>query len=447
MAMRQLTVSPEHLEGLHELQARAVELAAAKGALILDGGPGTGKTFTTNRILDMFESNGLNIMCAAPTGKAAQRMKELTGREATTIHRMLGWTPFGWRHNADEPCKFDADGNCIGGPLPTDVVVLDETSMIDHVLFAGVLQAMAPTQRLVLIGDVNQLPSIGKGRVLFDLIETGVVPRVTLTKIFRQADESAIPFVARDVNEGVCPDVTKLNKAAGSPDVAWVDAPEVEDLQRAIVDAVVRFIPQQRGIPSEDIQVLCPQNKKAIGIEVLNDLLQRELNPNFRDDKRQGLRVGRGYRVFEGDRVIHANKNDYGIMVANGEVGRVLDQNWKGVKVPADASQSGKGKPVAIVDFGDRKVAYTKQEAENLELAYAITIHKSQGSQFPCVVMPVHSLNRFSLTRPLVYTAITRTERLLVMLGEPDSLATACNNTRGTERRTSLQERLRGQNQ
>lgn len=440
-----LNVDPSHIDGLHENQARAVELAATEGVLIVTGGPGTGKTHTTNRILDMFEANNLRVMCAAPTGKAAQRMKELTGRDATTIHRMLGWTPSGWRFDADEPRKSDADGNPIAGPLHTDVVVIDETSMVDHQLFAGVVQAMLPSQRLILIGDVNQLPSIGKGRVLHDLIQSGVVPQVTLTKIFRQADESAIPFVARDVNEGVCPDTTKLNKASGSPDVAWVDAPEVNDLQRAVVDAVVRLIPQQRGIPSEDIQVLCPQNKKAIGIETLNDLLQRELNPNFRDDKRLGLRAGRGYRLFSGDRVIHAHKNDYGIMVANGEVGRLLDQNWKGVAVPAETTQSGRGTPVAVVDFGDRKVAYTKQEAENLELAYAITIHKSQGSQFPCVVVPVHSLNRFSLTRPLVYTAITRAERLLVMLGEPDSLATACNNTRGTERRTSLQERLQGE--
>jgi exodeoxyribonuclease V alpha subunit len=425
----------------HEHQSTAVQLAADNRVLVVTGGPGVGKTFTVNAILQMFQANGLHVELCAPTGKAAMRMKEQTGQQAMTLHRLLGWTPDGWTFNADAPTKFDMDGNQISGPLPCDAVILDEASMVDVQLFSGLLQALKPTQRLVIVGDVDQLPSIGPGRVLFDLIESGVVPSVRLTHIFRQASESRIPYVARDINEGKSLDVTVLNAKGGESDVAFAEQSDELTLQAAIVEAVASHVPARRGIPSDQIQVLCPQHGKAVGDETLNPLLQARLNPNYSDNPYAGVKVGRGYRLFVGDRVLHANRNNYnlGEGVANGETGRVLEANWKGVECPAGTQTSGKGKPVVVVDFGDRKVGYNKNEAEDLELAYAMTVHKSQGSQFPCVVVPVHSCNSFMLTRPLLYTAVTRAEKFLVMLGEQKMLGKAANNTRGVERRTTLQ--------
>lgn len=422
----------------HERQRAAVELAAANRVVVVTGGPGVGKTFTINMILKMFEANGLVVECCAPTGKAAMRMREQTGRAARTIHKMLGWTPSGWTFDAREPRMTDDNGNPIGGPLPCNAVIVDETSMVDVQLFAGIVNALTPEQRLVIVGDVDQLPSIGAGRVLYDLIESGVVPTVRLTHIFRQASESRIPYVARDINQGVAPDTTVLNAQSGESDVAWVPVDDAEAIQATIVEAVAEMIPARQGIPSDQIQVVCPQHGTPVGDETLNVLLQERLNPNYTDNQYEGVRVGRGYRLFVGDRVLHANRNNYDLEVANGEVGRVLKANWKGVQAE-DAKVSGKGKPVVVIDYGDRKVAYSKSEAEVLELAYAITIHKSQGSQFPCVVMPIHACNRFMLTRPLVYTAITRAEKLLVLMGQQEALAGSVDNVRGVERRTTLQ--------
>lgn len=425
----------------HEHQQRAIELAAQHRVVVVTGGPGVGKTFTVNAIRRMFEANGLNLALCAPTGKAAVRMTEQTGAKASTIHRLLGWKPDGsWTFNASEPSSFDQDGQPIGGALPFDAVVIDEVSMVDVALFAGLVEALTPRQRLVIVGDVDQLPSIGAGRVLFDLIESGVIPTVRLTKIFRQAEESRIPYVARDINQGILPDLAQLNAKDGDSDVAWLPVDDAEAVQATIVEAVASLIPARQGIPSEDIQVLCPQHRGPVGDEILNCLLQERLNDNYEADDRRGLRAGRGYRLFADDRVMYANKNNYDLDVANGEVGRVLEQNWRGVTPPTFARTSGKGKPAIVVDFGNgRVVGFNKSEAQNLELAYAITVHKSQGSQFPCVVTPVHTANKFMLTRPLIYTAITRAERLLLMIGEVEALESAVVNTRGVERRTTLQ--------
>jgi exodeoxyribonuclease V alpha subunit len=285
---------------------------------------------------------------------------------------------------------------------------------------------------------VDQLPSIGPGRVLFDLIESGKVPVVRLTTIFRQASDSKIPYVARDVNSGIVPD---LAATGDQTDCVWAEASK--DLADTIVRAVTTLIPTKRGIPSHRIQVLCPQHGTEIGCTALNNRLQQELNPNWTPDKKDGLLVGKGYRVFEGDRVIHANKNNYQLEVANGEIGTVVRANYKGFVPGKDVFVGNNNGPVQLViDFGDRKVGFRSNDTFNVELAYAITIHKSQGSSFEAVVLPIHKANKFMLTRPLVYTAITRAEKLLVMLGETEALNTSVNNVRGTERNTSLKELL-----
>ena len=334
-----------------------------------------GKTFTVKAILRMLEANGLDVKCCAPTGKAAQRMREQTGRDAATIHRLLGWTPEGWTFDAGEPAKFDAEGRQTSGALPCDAVVVDEVSMVDVVLFAGLMKALTPTQRLVIVGDVDQLPSIGPGRVLHDLIESGVIPVVRLTHIFRQASESRIPYLAREINQGEMPDTSTLNANQGS-DVAWLSMDEPEMIQAAIVQAVADLIPQRQGIPSEQIQVLCPQHGTPVGDEALNCLLQERLNPNYDANEHRGVRVGRGYRLFKGDRVLHANRNNYDIEVMNGEVGTVVAADWRGLDLTGQPVQTSKGKTIVLVDFGDRQVGYNRTEAEDLELAYAITIHK-----------------------------------------------------------------------
>lgn len=428
----------------HENQKLAVELAAANRVTVLTGGPGTGKTATTNWIIEMLERNGLKVGLCAPTGKAAVRMREQTKRKATTIHRMLGWQSDGtWRFCADEPVTFNADGQPMSGPLPYDALVVDEVSMVDTVLMAGILNALTPDQRVVLVGDVDQLPSIGAGRVLFDLIESGVVPTVRLTKIFRQASESRIPYVARDINAGDMPDLSELSMKSGS-DVAWLELDAVEDVAATIVEAVVSLLPERRGFEPDDIQVIVPQHKTPVGDEELNRALQQRLNKNFVGDDKYGVRAGRDYRLFAGDRVLHANRNNYELNVANGEVGKVIDTNWRGIVVdPTTVTTSGAGKPIVLVDFGDRVVGFNKQEAQNLELGYAITIHKSQGSQFPCVVVPVHGANEFMLTRPLLYTALTRAEKACLMIGQATALDKATKNTRGVSRNTTLQPCLR----
>lgn len=369
-----------------------------------------------------------------------------------TVHRLLGWTPNnGWRFDASRPAEYDEDGNPIAGPLPYSAVILDEASMVDVELFAGLFQSLKPDRRLVIVGDVDQLPSIGPGRVLYDLISSGKIPVVRLTHIFRQAEESRIPYIAREINEGLVPDTAALSLTAGS-DVAWASIADVHDLAASIVEVVTELVPARHGVPPDQIQVLCPQHGTPVGDEILNEMLQARLNDRYSTDVRDGIRVGRGYRLFQGDRVIHANRNNYTLMVANGEVGNVVAQAWRGLgpgevealsaQVDKELVTSGKGQPCIVVDFGDRLVGYTKHEAGDLELAYAITVHKSQGSQFPCVVVPVHGENRFMLTRPLLYTAVTRAERLLVLLGEEDVLSQAVSNTRGTARQTTLPQWL-----
>ena len=415
----QFTPAPE--------QHRAVELAAANPVVIVTGGPGVGKTATTNAIIGMFEEEDLHVVCCAPTGKAAQRMAEQTGHAACTIHRLLAYNPDG---------SFARDAE---DPIVADVVILDEASMVDSVLFAALLDAIPRQARsIVIVGDVDQLPSIGAGRVLYDLIESGTVPTIRLTKIFRQASESRIPYVARDINTGAAPDVAALDK---SGDVVFAPVESPEDIAQAVISAFRTHIPN-RGFRQEDIQVLCPQRSGPCGVESLNVVLQRELNPSAYPDAVH-VAIGNHYQAYMGDRVIHT-KNNYKLNVFNGEIGHVTRCNWRGLgDVGKAETGESKGPFVLTVAFDGREVAYTKTAAYDLQLAYAITIHKAQGSQFKAVVLPVSSSHTFMLTRPLVYTGITRASDLLLMVGEESALAGAAVNTRGVQRRTTLRAALR----
>lgn len=421
-----------------ESQRAALELAAAHGVLILTGGPGVGKTYTAKALLAMYTANGLHITCCAPTGKAALRMKEQTGHSSATIHRTIGLRPDG------EPA-FSAHEK-----LPTDVLVLDETSMVDVGLFAMLLAACAPATRLLIIGDADQLPSIGPGRVLYDLLEAGV-PSCRLTQIHRQASESYIPYLARGINTGRVGDLTA--KQAGC--ALWAAA-GASDCADKVVQAVASFIPARLGFQPADIQVIAAQYGDSgeggiapEGIVGLNYALQRVLNRTSATDDENGslgVRGGRRYLLYIGDKVVQT-RNDYNIGVMNGEIGIVLAADPHGLVghvEPRDGAAYhpenwDAGKQVLLVDFGGRLAYYRRDMAWDLDLAYCISVHKSQGSQAPCVVFVAPPTHKFMLTRSLVYTAVTRAEKFLLLIGAEQTFKAAANVTRGSERRTTLQ--------
>lgn len=483
-------------------QRAAVELALRSGVMVLTGGPGTGKTTVCRAIIGGYEQAGLTVVGCAPTGKAAQRMRQQTGRPASTIHNAIGLVPGGEpRYNAKAPTFSPMTGEWVsGGPMPAGAVICDESSMVDVSIFADLLEAIATGARVLIVGDVNQLPSIGAGRVLFDLIQSGVVPCANLNTIHRQASESRIPYVARDLNAGAVPDLT----VTGSDFTHWETANE-EDAGERIVRALTDptgSITARKGIPLADVQVLAAQYKGPCGVVVLNQRLQEQINPAPDGDHNGDVFVGRGYSARLKDRVIQTRNNyDLG-PVMNGEMGYVvacdpngldvnqhLDAIWSGkVKeegegasdpswddtdddtaddMPAtalsadhlaakfgglrvEADDDGKNRRavwatrrVLVVDFGEgRKVAYSATEARELELGYAITVHRSQGSQWKAIVVGLHCQNAFMLTRALLYTAVTRAESFCLTVGTAVQMARAARNTRGTDRRTRLQQRL-----
>lgn len=403
---------------LDDSQAAAVRMIAGAGVVVLTGGPGTGKTTTLKTALDLLEGDGLSVIQCAPTGKAAIRMREQTGRHSSTIHRLLEINPEtkGFKRGESNPI------NC-------NVLVVDESSMVDTMLMASLLSAVASGSRAIIVGDVDQLPSIGPGRVLADMIQSGAIPTARLTKIHRQASESRIPWVAKDINEGRAPDLSV--QGAG---VAFMEIEDEATLQGTIVRAVMTDLPAHMGYKPNEIQVLAPQRKGLVGVEELNRVLQGSLNPQPVGTR--GVFIGAGGMAFQKDRVIQT-RNDYDLQVMNGEIGAVTEMNIEG-----GVGETADTKIVLVVDFGDRKVEYTKEAAKDLHLAYAITVHKAQGSQFPAVVLPISSSHKFMLTRSLVYTAITRAEKQVLLLGEMNQMARSTRNTRGTERRTSLRERV-----
>ncbi len=391
-------------------QCAAVCAGLAEKVLIITGGPGTGKTTVVNALTRILGREGLSVLLAGPTGRAAKRMTEATGREAKTIHRLLEFSP--------AAMVFARNGD---NPLECDVLVVDETSMVDTVLAYNLLKAVPPRSKLILVGDIDQLPSVGPGSVLGDLMRCGVFRVVALTEIFRQAARSLIVVNAHRVNRGEMPTGVSEGQEA---DYYFVERAEPDDIVATLKDVVATRIPARFGLdPVDEVQVLTPMNRGVLGTANLNVELQALLNPGE-------VGIVRGTRSFRvGDKVMQI-RNNYTLEVFNGDIGRI---------VAIDPEERRVG-----VRYDERLVTYEYPELDELVLAYACSIHKSQGSEYPAVVIPVHTQHYIMLQRNLLYTALTRGRRLVVLVGTRRALAIAVKNHRIDERYTCLAARLRG---
>jgi exodeoxyribonuclease V alpha subunit len=399
---------------LADEQRLAVERASRCPLLVVTGGPGVGKTTIVKAILSVFERAGLVARLTAPTGRAAKRMSEATGKVATTLHRLLEFDP--------KTSAFKRDAK---RPIDGGAIVVDESSMVDIWLADALTQAVAEGSRLILVGDVDQLPSVGPGSVLRDAIASGVVPCVRLVKIFRQAEKSLIVQNAHRINAGEAPIVPE--KGDTTADFFMMERKGGDETRDVLIDLVTRHIPRRFGLdPVRDIQILTPMNRGPVGTAVLNEALQAVLNPNS-----AGLTRGKvTFRV--GDKVMQL-RNDYDKNVYNGDVGVI-------------ASVDGEDDSL-IVRFEDgtetREVPYDGRALDELALAYACTVHKSQGSEYPAVVIPLLSSHFVMLSKNLVYTAVTRGKQLVVLVADPRALRLALAEQRREERQTRLAARIR----
>ncbi|MEG3437796.1 ATP-dependent RecD-like DNA helicase [Pannus brasiliensis CCIBt3594] len=394
-------------------QQKAVEMAAGERVTILTGGPGTGKTFTTRTIVALWKAMGKKIGLAAPTGRAAQRMSEVTGLEAKTIHRMLEFNP------ATMGFKRDRDN-----PLPFDAVVVDETSMLDLFLAHSLLKAIAPETQLLLVGDVDQLPSVGPGKVLSDLIESGRIPIVRLSQVFRQAESSAIIRAAHQINQGQYPALEPITSNPRS-DCLWHNGgTEPEHGVQVVRELLSDFIPKLGFNPATDVQVICPMIRGAVGTGNFNAVLQELINPPS-PNKPEVARGGMTFRV--GDRVIQL-KNDYDREVFNGDLGIIASID------PVEQE--------LVIAFEGRQVVYDYADLNEITLAWAISIHKSQGSEYPVVLLPIYMTHYIMLSRNLIYTGLTRAKKLAIVIGSNKAIGLAVNQIDRQQRYTRLQERL-----
>ena len=403
-------------------QKEAVELAARSKVMLLTGGPGTGKTTCLKGVLDLFEAMGMETALAAPTGRAAKRLGELCNTEASTIHRLLetGFDPKSgemvFTHNSYDP-------------LSAEAVIVDETSMVDVSLMAALLDAMSEDCRLVLVGDPDQLPSVGPGCVFSDLIRSQTVPTVRLTEIFRQAAESAIVRNAHMINMGQIP-----NLRANDNDFFLLCRRDPDSVLHTIVDLCRRRLPERMGIPADQIQVLCPTRRRSTGTKALNQVLQQALNPPLE---------GKGERRFgdwvfrAGDRVMQIHNNydvlwreedspNSGMGVFNGDIGVIRSIE----------------REVITVDFDGRIVEYSPDMLGELEPAFAVTVHKAQGSEYRAVILSAFEGASMLMTRGILYTAVTRARELFIIVGEPETVASMIANNRQTRRYSGLRARL-----
>jgi exodeoxyribonuclease V alpha subunit len=398
---------------LAKQQAEAIRRAISEPVVVVTGGPGVGKTTIVRGIVNILAKKGLTIALAAPTGRAAKRLCEATGQPAATLHRLLEWRP----HEG-------VFGRTAGKPLESDLLVVDEASMIDVRLAADLFGALAGGTRLVLVGDVDQLPSVGPGNVLADIIASGAVPTVRLTEIFRQAAESLIVTNAHRIHDGLLPDLGAPPAEGAVADKRDFFFLEEDDPARAaalVRDLVATRLPRRYGLGGQDIQVLAPMHRGELGAGNLNALLQAALTTGA-DEIKRGARI---FRV--GDRVMQM-RNDYDKDVFNGDVGQVA-------RLDAEAGE-------LVVRFDDREVIYETDDLDELGLAYAATVHKSQGSEYPAVVVPVHTQHFVMLQRNLLYTAVTRGKRLVVLVGSRKALGLAVRNGDVAARGSRLRHRL-----
>ena len=418
---------------LDEMQKKAVKEAAGHGLLVLTGGPGTGKTTTINAIIRFFESEGAELRLAAPTGRAAKRMTEATGYEAQTIHRMLELTGMPEDDREGQPVHFERNAE---NPLEADVIIIDEMSMVDIHLMHSLLMAVTAGTRLILVGDENQLPSVGPGNVLRDIIRSGQFPVVELTKIFRQASESDIVVNAHKINRG---EQVEINNK--SRDFFFLKRYDADIIIRVVIALIQEKLPKYVEAKPFEIQVLTPMRKGLLGVERLNQILQRYLNPP--DPSKKEKEIGQGL-FREGDKVMQIRNNyqlewevrgrygipvDKGVGVFNGDTGIIRTIN--------------EFAELAEVEFEDGRYAqYTFKQLDELELAYAVTIHKSQGSEYPAVIIPILSGPRMLMNRNLLYTAVTRARKCVTVVGSEETFREMINNEKQQRRYSSLDKRI-----
>ena len=431
----------EEKENLHldDLQRKAVELAVSRGVLLISGGPGTGKTTTINAIIRFFLADVKSVLLAAPTGRAAKRMTEATGYEAATIHRLLGYKAMGEedeqenRGTEEEFWRFERDPD---NPLEADAVIIDEMSMVDLFLFHALLRAIRPGTRLIMVGDIHQLPSVGPGRVLRDLMESGAFCSITLQKIFRQAKQSDIVVNAHRILQG-----QQLDVENHSRDFFFLERRDPKVIYKHIVLLMEQMLPKYVQGTRDDIQVLTPMRKGALGCIRLNEVLQSVLNPEV-PGKKETRAHDQVFRV--GDKVMQTRNNyqmeweipgnfgmpiEKGTGVFNGDFGVIAEVDTELAEL--------------IVRFDeDKMVHYPFTQLEDLELAYAITVHKSQGSEYPAVILPLLSGPSGLFNRNLLYTAITRARKCVVILGERETVAQMEQNISQYTRYSGLKDRI-----
>lgn len=415
---------------LDENQKAAINTALRNGVAVITGGPGTGKTTIIKALIEIFQEHGVKVLLCAPTGRAAKRISETSGYEAKTVHRLL---EVAYEIGQQERIYFSRNEE---NPLDADAIIMDEASMIDIIIMSALLKAMKPGTRLILVGDADQLPSVGPGKVLSDIIESGAVPVVKLDRIFRQSEKSMIIVNAHRINRGLQPIFSD-----DEGDFFFIPKPNPRETVKAVLELCARHIPERFGYDFiRDIQVLTPMRKGDAGVTNLNAVLQQMFNPPS-EAKPEKLSGGVAYRV--GDRVMQI-KNDYnkiwtqvdkkgnleeGLGVYNGDTGIITDVDLKN--------------QVLTVKYDDQRLCeYTFDSLDDLEHAYAVTVHKSQGSEFPAVVIPLVNVPRMLVYRNLLYTAITRAKKLVVIVGDPEILRRMIGNTDERERYSALKERL-----
>ena len=426
---------------LDSLQEKAVYEAVNSGLLVITGGPGTGKTTTINTIIRYFEMEGMEILLAAPTGRAAKRMTEATGYEARTIHRMLELVPSGAPGGDSDKSGLGASGMHFDrneeNPLDADVIIIDEMSMVDISLMHSLLRAVNVGTRLILVGDVDQLPSVGPGNVLRDIIDSGCFNVVKLTNIFRQAAQSDIVVNAHKINAG-----ERVDLAKRSNDFLFIRRDNPDAVISAAITLIQQKLPGYVHAQPFDIQVMTPMRKGALGVERLNQVLQNYLNP---PDKSKKEREAGGIIYRVGDKVMQIKNNyqmewevcnqygiptDRGAGIFNGDVGIIREINEYA--------------ELLTVEFDEgKKIEYSFKQLEELELAYAITIHKSQGSEYPAVIIPMYNGPRMLMTRNLIYTAVTRARACVCLVGQPDAFYTMAANCVEQKRYSGLKVRIR----